>query len=371
MTPQTIIYLAGSRWSDVPGTDRRLVTALAASTPVLWVDPPYSIATRGRSEPAGTDTVSPGVTRLRILGPPGSSRPGIRMLSHTVRARALRRAIKGIDIAAIVVASPRERFPRRIAGTRFLYVTDDWVAGADLMGLSARQITADLALNIAETDRVAAVSPVLAEQLQHDFGAIVEVLANGCAPVPPTTGPTRRSTSAVLVGQLNERIDAVLLEAVRDGGTSLVVIGPRTDRAADTGAAFDRLLRSDGVSWLGELPPEELPARLEQAGVGLTPYTDTAFNRASFPLKTLEYLASGLPVVSTDMPSVRWLDTDLIEVASGPADFAAKVREVLARPADAHDRERRIAFAGSHSWQARAAQLLAMLSAAGGPASRR
>jgi teichuronic acid biosynthesis glycosyltransferase TuaH len=101
-------------------------------------------------------------------------------------------------------------------------------------------------------------------------------------------------------------------------------------------------------------------------GVGLTPYADTDFNRASFPLKTLEYLANGLPVVSTDLPAVRWLDTDLIEVGTGPEDFASKVREVLSRPFDEAERARRIAFARRHSWTARAEQLLAILPLAGG-----
>ena len=88
--------------------------------------------------------------------------------------------------------------------------------------------------------------------------------------------------------------------------------------------------------------------------VGLTPYADTAFNRASFPLKTLEYLAAGRAVVSTPLPANDWLGTDLIDIAAGPSRFAARVRRLLAEPATPDLVARRRAFANEHGWDRRA-----------------
>ncbi len=79
------------------------------------------------------------------------------------------------------------------------------------------------------------------------------------------------------------------------------------------------------MAWVGRRAFEELPAYLRLMNVGLTPYTDTPFNRASFPLKTLEYLAAGLPVVSTDLPATRWLNTDLVRIADSQSDFVSAV----------------------------------------------
>src|SRR5690606_3641387 len=87
--------------------------------------------------------------------------------------------------------------------------------------------------------------------------------------------------------------------------------------------------------------------------VGVTPYADSEFNRSSFPLKTLEYLAAGKAVVSTAMPAVEWLQTDLITVA-GPDDFGRRTRAATACANEPMLVERRIAFAASHSWKQRA-----------------
>ncbi|MES2094818.1 MAG: glycosyltransferase [Actinomycetota bacterium] len=370
--PKAVVYLAGSRWSDIPGTDRRLVTAVGRSVPVLWVDPPFSLLTRSRTGSAevprsGRDLVAPGVTRLQVASLPGASRPGMRALADWGRARVIRSSLQalGIDAGAVVVASPRERFPRGIAGVRVHYATDDWIAGAGLMGLSVARIRRDLARNLRTADVAAAVSPSLAEQLSREFGLRVAVLANGCEPAP---GGYRAEPSAraVLVGQLNDRLDLELLEAVSQSGIPIVVIGPRGAMAPERAQRLNTWLSSPGVEWRGALPAAELPEALGAMGVGLTPYADTAFNRGSFPLKTLEYLAAGLPVVSSPLPSVRWLDTDLIDVADGPLEFARRVAEILSRPATEHDRERRMAFARGHSWESRAAQLLLLIAEGAG-----
>src|SRR5258708_23401667 len=114
--------------------------------------------------------------------------------------------------------------------------------------------------------------------------------------------------------------------------------------------------------------------------VGITPYRDTPFNRASFPLKTLEYLGAGLPVVSADLPAARWLRANLTDgehaaaadriltVARSNAEFTDAIRRIVdggpypARVAPSpgrHGRDRVradqcVAFASTHTWARRA-----------------
>ena len=366
----TIVYLAGDRWDRVAGTDRRLVAALAQRDRVLWVDPPLSVLElrRGRrAVPQRLVEVMPNVTRVRTFAPPLASRPGVRSVIPTLLGSSIRRAVNALaaTVSAVVVASPRATFPNGVAGSRVLYVTDDWVAGAGLMGLDATAVAKTLSRNLAAADVVVAVTPYLSEQLASRYGASVTVLANGCDPVTGLPDASARLQRAALVGQLNERLDLDLLEAVRDAGVPILAIGPRTERDPAATERLDRFLNSDGVTWLGEVPYSELPAQLATVKVGLTPYSDSDFNRSSFPLKTLEYLASGLRVVATDLPAVRWLDTDLISVASEPAQFARLAQQAIRAAFDEDEGRHRRDFAVGHSWAARADQLRSLVLASG------
>ena len=117
------------------------------------------------------------------------------------------------------------------------------------------------------------------------------------------------------------------------------------------------------MQWIGFRPYEQLPAYLGAMDLGLVPYAATPFNRASFPLKILEYLGAGLPVVATDLPILRWLDTDLVHVVDdGDANaFADAVERALPGAADPALVARRQAFAARHSWRSRAADYDATL----------
>ncbi len=380
MTVPGVVFVPGSRWDDVMGTDRQLANALAEHVPVLWVDPGYPLRLP-TADGAGwqrdrLDQVSSGLTRLRFVVPPGASRPGGREVAAWCRAAATRRAVRQLShtVRGVVLSSPQARFPSGVAGRRLLLVTDDWCAGAAMMGLSRTRIESVLDANLRDADEVAAVSPALGEQLgRRSQGRVVALVPNGCA-APASRPPTSGRSGAVLLGQLNERLDLDAVEAVIRAGVPVTVIGPRTEREPTTVARLDTLLSSPGVTWLGQRPHGEVAALLDGARLGLTPYLDNAFNRSSFPLKTLEYLGAGLPVVSSDLPSTRWLSTDLIEVARGPEAFGARAARLANLPWDDGAARLRTDLAASHTWSARAESVLSLLgqrSRAGGPAASR
>jgi len=115
------------------------------------------------------------------------------------------------------------------------------------------------------------------------------------------------------------------------------------------------------VRWVGQQPFAALPGYLRVIDVGLVPYLDTAFNRGSFPLKMLEYLAAGRAVVCTDLPAARWLATDLVCVAAGPDEFAVQADRLGAAGRTPELAARRREFATRHSWECRAKQFLAAI----------
>jgi len=157
------------------------------------------------------------------------------------------------------------------------------------------------------------------------------------------------------MGLVAEWVDLQLLAALADrfpGGT-LVVAG-RED--VDTSALRARR----NVVFLGRRPYAELPSLLKGFDVALLPFRDDELTRASNPLKVREYLAAGLPVISTPVPEVRRLG--LCHIASGAAEFAAAVDAVMAtRPGPFAERSDAVR---GESWEARWEEISAIVAGA-------
>lgn len=60
-----------------------------------------------------------------------------------------------------------------------------------------------------------------------------------------------------------------------------------------------RLGVSSRVTWLGAVPRQEAPRVMSHAWVGLAMFAATRWNRSAFHLKIIEYMAAGLPFVTT------------------------------------------------------------------------
>ena len=154
-------------------------------------------------------------------------------------------------------------------------------------------------------------------------------------------------------GGLYDRVDLPLLrrlaEEHRDG--SLVLVGP---------VAVDvRSLDLPNVHCLGARPYGDLPAFVQAFDVGLIPYFLNDETRSVDPLKLLEYLAAGIPVVTTDIPeALKYRDS--VAVAGSRDAFAAAVTRALSER-DPAARARRQAVARQHTWDKRAAELLGIL----------
>jgi teichuronic acid biosynthesis glycosyltransferase TuaH len=366
-----VVMCAGRPWDGVASTTRMLASALTRYAGVLWIDPPVSPVTR-TADRFGTSRL--GRPRLRRLEDgvvgftpivlPLHTRAGVRHTTPRLVRNQIESALRQIGRRPHAVIDGR--LGRLLGGwgdgvTNVLYGTDDFVAGAKLMGRRVEQLEEEERKSLAAADLVLAVSPILQERWRA-MGARVCLVPNGVRAesyaaiddAAPATDVHLPGPVAGVFGQLSERINITILEAVVAEGCSLLLVGPCDPRWEH--ARFAKLIDSPRVSWLGFRPYESLAGYLRLVDVGLTPYTESEFNRASFPLKTLEYLAAGRAAVSTDLPATQWLDTDLIRVASDPAEFAKATLELAQNPQPELAAARR-AFAEQHSWRARAAQV--------------
>jgi glycosyltransferase involved in cell wall biosynthesis len=374
-----IVLCAANDFDGVKMGDWHLAAHLSKLAPVLYVDPPASPLTPLRQR-GGTASVrglrrqSPGLARLTPVVQPFPSRRGMTGLTSAVTRGYLRRASSrlGGRVLAVISGWPQYHVFGSCAERVAVYwAKDDFTGGADLLGLHAGLIDAAERKVAARADLVLAANPVVAgtwrnrglDPLLIPFGTDVDAyLGVDRCPVPP--GARLPAPVAGFVGRINERTDLALLEAVAGRGRSLLLVGPK-DPAFEP-ERFDALRRRPNVRWAGPQPFEALPGYLRVIDVGLVPYTDSRFNLGSFPLKTLEYLAAGRGVVATGLPAIRWLATDLIAIAAGPAAFADQVDRLLDEPRTGVLLARRQAFAAQHSWARRAADIHDAIAAAAG-----
>lgn len=121
--------------------------------------------------------------------------------------------------------------------------------------------------------------------------------------IPDAIAPyDEASPRAVYVGRLSRgRGTSEMIEVGRllAGDVRVVLVGA-ADR--DVVAEVEAAHRSRHIEWLGPLPNPEALAVVRGAAVGLSLLHDAPNYRHSRPTKIVEYLAHGVPVVSTPLP---------------------------------------------------------------------
>lgn len=105
--------------------------------------------------------------------------------------------------------------------------------------------------------------------------------------------------------------------------------------------------------------PAELPPLLAQMSAAMIPFVCNEHTYTIYPLKINEYLAAGLPVVSTPFSLLDDFD-GVIELADNPVDFALAIRRALADNS-AQRIDGRICMAKGNSWEKRAEEFEAVI----------
>lgn len=129
-------------------------------------------------------------------------------------------------------------------------------------------------------------------------------------------------------GVIDERLDLELVDVIAAARPSwqLVMIGPvvKIDEAS--------LPRRPNIHWLGAKFYDELPAYLSALDIGWMPFAINESTRYISPTKTPEFLAAGLPVVSTPIRDVvrSYGALELVEIAATKDETISSIERLLA-----------------------------------------
>lgn len=158
-------------------------------------------------------------------------------------------------------------------------------------------------------------------------------------------------------GVIDERMDLELIAAIADERPdwSLIMVGPvvKIDPAD--------LPQRPNIHYPGPKAYEDLPACVAGWDIALMPFAINEATRFISPTKTPEYLAAGLPVVSTPIADVirHYGDIEGVLIADGAASFIAACERALElRRAGDGWREEADALLSAQSWDQVAARML-------------
>lgn len=283
--------------------------------------------------------------------------PLVRRLNDERLTELLRRFVE--DKADVhVFANAPENLPKNPRPSRLIYDCMDHWAG--FPGARHDISTTENAL-CNKADKIWVSSRALERRLTPEFEEKLVYIPNGVdydhfSAVPGLrNAATRKCRRPVLgyIGWITDWFDEVLVAelARRLDGWQLHLVGPRG--LTREGRAR---LNLPNVHFFGPQPYSALPNLMADFDVAMIPFRITDLTLATNPVKLYEYLAAGLPVVSTLMPEVvRFEKRGAVECYETARELAI----ACDRLATTREPGRCQAIAQQHSWTSRFEHALA------------
>lgn len=154
------------------------------------------------------------------------------------------------------------------------------------------------------------------------------------------------------IGVVDERLDYDLLAKLADHNSewNIAIVGPSTK--VDPATFPQRA----NLHFLGGRDYAKLPAYAKAFDVCMMPFAKNEATEFINPTKALEYMATGTPIVSTDIEDVVLQFSDAVSIASDHREFVAACEECLEQPG-ATQIEAGLKLAKNNSWESIVAQL--------------
>ncbi len=146
-------------------------------------------------------------------------------------------------------------------------------------------------------------------------------------------------------GTLSDANDKMAFELLSKNGFSVVIIGKIL-------GDYSMLTPLENIYFLGPIGFQELPSYARAFDVCLLNWIMADWIRNSYPVKTLEYLAMGKPVVSCRIPSVEELFGTLIYFVDATEEYPLIARKALLENNTEAEIER-IKAASLHTWESK------------------
>ncbi|HLT30091.1 MAG TPA: glycosyltransferase [Myxococcaceae bacterium] len=334
-------------WDGDPLSKTHIMRILARDNRILWVNSIGNrapridghdlrrIANKLQRFTEGVKEVEPNIFVFSPLAVPLYGSPAVRALNGVLLRAQLKRVMQQLHFERPISWSflPSSAPVSGTLGEDYVvyHCVDEFSAFTDTNGAHIASLESDL---LAKADLVVTSSGILEEEKKKQNAHTVLVrhgvdfkhFSKALDPKLEIPEALRALPKPIIgfFGLIAPWVDLEAIEKVaRDHPTGSVVLLGKVAPDADV----SRLEALPNVHFMGRRPYSELPAWCKGFDVALMPFVIDRLTLNSNPLKVREYLAAGLPVVSSDLPEVTQLG--LCHIARDADDFPKKVRAAL------------------------------------------
>ncbi|MDP9053740.1 MAG: glycosyltransferase [Acidobacteriota bacterium] len=334
-------------WDGDPLSKKQIVTRLAAKNRVLWVN---STGNRNPTVSAhdfrraftkvlaflrGCRTVAENISLFSPLVIPFHGNKVARRINKSLLAWSLRRALRKLKftrpITLTFVPSSADVVGTLGEETVVYYCVDEY---SQFSGTDAKAILR-MEQRLIEKSHLVVVSAgkLLATKQVHNantrlitHGVDVAHFRKACLAetVVPAECADLRGPVIGFFGLIADWVDLETIRALavaRPQWSFLLIGEVRTD--------ITRLQNLSNVRFTGRRPYQTLPAFCKAFDVAVLPFVWNELTLAANPLKMREYLAAGLPLISTPLPEVMRLK-HLVRMARTPEEYLAHIEQLIA-----------------------------------------
>lgn len=158
------------------------------------------------------------------------------------------------------------------------------------------------------------------------------------------------------LGILQDRIDVKLLKQIAEEipQSYLVLAGPVWKNFPK-----QELEKYKNIFFTGPVSYQEIPNFYAGFNVGIIPYKNNEFIKSTNSMKFYEYLAAGLPVVSTPSGGIEKFE-GVINIANSTAEFVSSIKDILSNP-KVDLIQRRRDFVKDETWKNRLETIFSLL----------
>lgn len=334
-----IVAFSHLRWDFVYQRPQHLLTRLARSSPVIYIEEPV----RDHQAPwLETIDAAPGVTVLRVHA--NVDAPGFHD-AHLAVMQSLLGPVLARHAGAIAWFYTPMALPL-IADLDPSVIVYDCMDELTAFRAAPRQLAQRERALLQRADIVFTGGPSLYRAKRalhpsvHCFPSSVDSAHFAGALAPRAEAhPLHANIPSPRLGYfgvIDERFDGELVGAIADAEPAwqIVLVGPivKVDPKS--------LPVRPNVHYLGIQPYEVLPALLAEWDVGLIPFAHNESTRFISPTKVLEYMAAEKPIVSTGIRDIVDPYAGVVAIADHPSDFIEACQAALNETAERGEQRR-------------------------------